>query len=167
MNFNPALRSALYMPASNNRAIEKSRSIPADAVIFDLEDSVAPAAKPLAREQLQAAFEKGEFGKTTVIRCNAINSAEYLLDLDIVGACKPDAVLLPKVSTVECVETFESDSINRGIAGRCNVWYMIETTAGLINLKDIVQTGVASRCKLSGLVPVSYTHLTLPTILLV
>lgn len=152
MNSIPRLCSALYLPASNSRAIEKSRSIPADAIIFDLEDSVAPAAKKDAREQLVAAFKEGGFGKTTVVRCNAINSADYLLDLDILGACQPDAVLVPKVFDVESVGTFESDTINRGIAGKFNTWYMIETAAAVVNLKEIVQAGIGTRSQLSCLV---------------
>ncbi len=152
MNSTPRLCSALYLPASNTRAIEKSRTIAADAVIFDLEDSVAPAAKAEAREQLAAAFKQGGFGKTTVIRCNAINTPDYLLDLDVLGACQPDAVLVPKVSSLENVETFESDTINRGIAGKFNTWYMIETAAAVVNLKEIAQAGIDTRSQLSCLV---------------
>lgn len=145
------LRSALYLPASNARAIEKSRTIAADAIIFDLEDSVAPSARPAAREQLIAAFGQGSFGKPTTIRCNAIGSADYLLDMDTIAACQPDAVLLPKVSSVESVQTFEADAVKRGIAGSFAAWYMIETVAGLIDLKAIVDAGITSRCALQCL----------------
>jgi citrate lyase subunit beta/citryl-CoA lyase len=153
MNKTKPLRSVLYMPASNARAIEKSRTIPADAVIFDLEDAVAPDAKPLAREQLCEAFEQPEFGgSTTVVRTNRINSADYLKDLDTVAACKPDAVLLPKVSTVDDVETFEADAINRGFKNECQTWYMIETAAGLINLREIITAGLDSRFRVGCLI---------------
>jgi citrate lyase subunit beta/citryl-CoA lyase len=146
------LRSALYLPASNARAIEKSRTIAADAVIFDLEDSVAPSAKATARAQLAEAFKQGGFDKTTVIRCNAVESPDYLRDLDTISECLPDAVLIPKVSDVGAVETFESDAINRGVAGKFATWYMIETVAGLMNLKEIVQRGINTRCPLRCLV---------------
>ena len=157
------LRSALYLPASNARAIEKSRTIAADAVIFDLEDAVAPDAKKTAREQLVAAFETPEFGgSTTVVRANPINSADYLLDLDTVALCKPDAILLPKVSSVVDVETFEADAINRGYKGDCKTWFMIETAAGLMNLTEIVKAGLESRFRLECLV-VGHNDLALDT----
>ena len=153
MNNNNLLRSALYLPASNARAIEKSRAIPADAVIFDLEDSVAPEAKSLAREQLCDAFEQPEFGtSTTVVRTNQINTADYLRDLDTVAVCKPDAVLLPKVSTVDDIETFEADAIKRGFKPECQSWYMIETASGLVNLRDIIIAGRKSRFRVGCLI---------------
>lgn len=152
MNNPPSSRSALYLPASNQRAIEKSRSIPADAIIFDLEDSVAPSAKQSARDQLIVAFEEGGFDKPLIIRCNSIGSTDYLQDLDTIAACKPDAVLLPKVSFVSDVETFEADAINREMAGSLHCWYMIETLSGLMHLREIVQAGCDSRCALQCLV---------------
>ncbi|MEM7260244.1 MAG: CoA ester lyase, partial [Pseudomonadota bacterium] len=151
---NPSpLRSALYLPASNARAIEKSRTIPADAVIFDLEDAVAPESKPVARQQLASAFENGDFGGSTmVVRANPINTADYLQDLDTIARCRPNAVLLPKVSSVDDVKTFEADAINRGLNDASQAWYMIETAAGLINLRDIISAGLDSRYSVGGLI---------------
>ena len=161
---NPSpLRSALYLPASNGRAIEKSRTIAADAVIFDLEDAVAVNAKQNARQQLIDAFETPNFGgSATVIRSNPINTADYLKDLDTVAACNPDAILLPKVSSVADVETFEADAINRGYKSECKTWFMIETAAGLMNLTDIVKAGLDSRFRLECLV-VGHNDLALDT----
>ncbi len=157
------LRSALYLPASNARAIEKSRTIAADAVIFDLEDAVAVNAKQNARQQLIDAFETPDFGgSVTVIRSNPINTAEYLNDLDTVAACNPDAILLPKVSSVADVETFEADAINRGYKRECKTWFMIETAAGLMNLTEIVKAGLDSRFRLECLV-VGHNDLALDT----
>lgn len=156
-------RSALYLPASNARAIEKSRTIAADAVIFDLEDAVAPESKSMAREQLRTAFETPDFGgSTTVIRTNPINTGDYLKDLDTIAGCQPDAVLLPKVSSVDDVETFEADAINRGYKNDCSTWYMIETAAGLVNLREIITAGRESRFRVGCLI-VGHNDLALDT----
>jgi citrate lyase subunit beta/citryl-CoA lyase len=93
------LRSALYLPASNQRAIEKSRSLAADAVIFDLEDLVAPDMKAAARANLVLAFEVPRLTPAFESYGNAADSPWIDDDLDTVATCKPDAVLLPKVSS--------------------------------------------------------------------
>ena len=92
-------RSVLYMPGSNARAMEKARELPADAVILDLEDAVAPDAKATARELIIQALKKGGFGNREVlVRINGLDTAWWLDDL-AVAAAGPDAVLVPKVST--------------------------------------------------------------------
>src|SRR5438045_4092975 len=89
-------RSVLYMPGSNARAIEKARTLPADAVILDLEDSVAPDAKAAARRQVTDAVSAGGFGaREVVVRINGLDTQWWLDDLNAVGKAKPDAVLLP------------------------------------------------------------------------
>jgi citrate lyase subunit beta/citryl-CoA lyase len=94
-------RSVLYMPGSNARAIEKARELPADAVIFDLEDAVAPDAKAKARELIIQALQKGGFGSREVlVRINGLDTAWWQDDL-AVAAAGPDAILVPKVSTPE------------------------------------------------------------------
>jgi len=146
-------RSALYVPAINTRAIEKSRSINSDAVIYDLEDSVAPAQKAQAREQLTEAFGKSRNAdKTCLIRSNPIGSADYLKDLQTVVDCKPDILLLPKVCSVEDVEVFEKDAVVAGIPVNMKTWFMIETADGIADLAAIVEAGVNIRWPVTGLV---------------
>src|SRR4029079_6471078 len=92
-------RSVLYMPGSNARAIEKARTLLADCVVLDLEDSVAPDAKASARAQVAAAVKAGGFGKRElIVRINGLDTEWWLDDLDAVIEAHPDAVLVPKVS---------------------------------------------------------------------
>src|SRR5580658_11116397 len=91
-------RSALYMPASNARAIEKARGLACDVVILDLEDAVAPEAKPAARAQAVEAVRAGGFGRReVVIRCNGLATPWGADDLQAAAAAGPDAILVPKV----------------------------------------------------------------------
>ncbi len=93
-------RSVLYMPAANARALEKAKSIPCDAVIFDLEDAVAPDAKPLARQQAAAAVTSAEYGnRELTIRCNGLSTPWGADDLAAAGAAEPSAVVIPKVDS--------------------------------------------------------------------
>jgi citrate lyase subunit beta / citryl-CoA lyase len=92
-------RSALYMPGSNARALEKAKTLAADVLIFDLEDSVAPDAKARARLQVGDAVREGGFGhREIVIRVNELTSEWGAADLTVAAAAQPDAILLPKVS---------------------------------------------------------------------
>src|SRR3981189_1081345 len=92
-------RSVLYMPGSNARAIEKARTLPVDAVILDLEDSVAPDGKAAARKQVADAVAAGGFGaREVVVRINGLDTEWWLDDLNAAAKAKPDAVLVPKVS---------------------------------------------------------------------
>lgn len=156
-------RSALYVPSINARAIEKSRTIDSDAVVFDLEDSVAPAQKQQARKQLAAAFEMPRSeDKTSLIRCNPIGSSDYLQDLHTIRDCKPDAMLLPKVSCVNDVEIFEKDAVAAALPGAIRTWFMIETASGIADLNDIVKAGLQCRWPVAGLV-VGHNDLSLET----
>src|SRR5437764_14794148 len=93
-------RSVLYMPGSNARAIEKARSLPVDAIILDLEDSVAPEAKLTARGQVVDAVRAGGFGpREIIVRINALDTEWWLDDLNAAAKAKPDGVLVPKIST--------------------------------------------------------------------
>src|SRR6202795_4318894 len=94
-------RSLLFMPGSNARALEKARNLPADVLILDLEDSVAPDAKANAREQIAQAIAAGGFGKREVlIRVNTFDSPWWIDDLTMAGKARPDGILVPKVSSV-------------------------------------------------------------------
>jgi citrate lyase subunit beta/citryl-CoA lyase len=123
-------RSALYMPASNARAIEKARSLECDVVILDLEDAVAPDAKVMAREQ---AISAGGFGhREWVIRANGLDTEWGAGDLAAIAGAKCHAVLLPKVSDPDTLRAARA-VLGRGPA----LWAMIETARGLVNLAAI------------------------------
>src|SRR3954454_13022071 len=95
-------RSLLFMPGSNARALEKARTLPADGIILDLEDSVAPEAKAQARDQIATAVTGRGFGKREVlIRVNALDSPWWIDDIEMAGKARPDGILVPKISSVE------------------------------------------------------------------
>lgn len=141
------------MPASNVRAIEKARGLKADAIVFDLEDAVAPAVKPQARSNLIAAFGEGGFGKReTIIRTNAIGSDDYAVDLQTIATCRPNGVLLPKVSSVDQVLCFRQDAHAAGLPTTLQTWFMVETVPALVKLEAIVAAGCAPDYRLACLV---------------
>lgn len=123
-------RSALYLPASNPKALAKARSLPADVVILDLEDAVAPEFKEDARSAAMAAVREGGFGRRElVIRANALGTAWGAADLAAAAAAGPDAVLVPKVNAPEDVRAY--DAALAGAPARTRLWIMIETCACL------------------------------------
>src|SRR6476469_9739653 len=98
------LRSVLYMPASNERALEKAKAIPCDALILDLEDAVAPEAKPAARAAACAAAASGAYGRRELtIRVNGADTEWHADDLAAASAAGPDAIVVPKVSSATAV----------------------------------------------------------------
>ena len=99
MSYRPR-RSVLYMPAANARALAKARTIDCDAIILDLEDAVAPTAKPAARETACEAVRSGRYGyRELVVRVNAVGTAWHEDDLAAVCAAGPDAIAVPKVDS--------------------------------------------------------------------
>ncbi len=131
-------RSALYMPGSNARAIEKARSLQVDAVILDLEDSVAPEAKDVARDQVCAAVKAGGFGpREVVIRVNGLDTTWGEADVAAAAAAGPDAVLLPKASSAADIDRLTGLLRRGGAPDSTRVWAMIETTIGILNLPEI------------------------------
>ena len=146
-------RSVLYLPASNLRAIAKARTLAADSIVFDLEDAVAPLARRDARRNLVAAFAEGGFeSRETVIRTNAVESADFNADLETVAECAPHAVLLPKVSTTTSIDTFTLAAREAGLLESIASWYMIETLAGLWNLRSLLEAGTRAPNRLAALV---------------
>ena len=126
------LRSVLYMPSSNTRALEKAKTIAADAIIFDLEDAVAPDAKEEARGNAVAAATSGEYGnKTLTIRCNGLDTPWGASDLEAAAAAKPAAVVIPKVSGREHLARIAE------VTGDVPLWAMVETPAALFNIREI------------------------------
>ena len=146
-------RSVLYMPGSNARAMEKARELPADAVIFDLEDAVAPDAKAKARELVVEALKKGGFGNREVlVRINGLDTGWWRDDLVAVAAAGPDALLVPKVSTPE-----ELRAVARhltGVRAEANVrfWAMMETPLAMLNARDIAAAAIDKDTRLVGFV---------------
>ncbi|HEU6441072.1 MAG TPA: aldolase/citrate lyase family protein, partial [Microvirga sp.] len=131
-------RSALYLPGSNARAVEKAKTLPADAVIFDLEDAVAPEMKAQARDAVCAAVKAGGYGpRELVIRVNGLGTAWGEADLPAAAAAVPDAVLLPKVSTPENVLEAGRRLRALGAPETVRVWAMIETPLAILQAKDI------------------------------
>ena len=126
------VRSVLYMPSSNSRALDKARTIPADAIIFDLEDAVAPDSKELARDQACAAVASGEYGgKALTIRCNGLDTPWGAADLRAAAAVGPAAVVVPKVSGVEHLRAVAD------LVGGTPIWAMIETPVAVFDVRAI------------------------------
>jgi len=131
-------RSALYMPGSNARAIEKAKTLAADVVIFDLEDAVAPDLKAQAREQVCAAVQAGGYGRRElVIRINALDTPWGEADLAAAVAAAPDAILVPKVSSDETLAAVGLRLRRLGAAERTRIWAMIETPLAILQAESI------------------------------
>jgi len=131
-------RSALYMPGSNARAIEKAKTLAADVVIFDLEDAVAPDAKAQAREQVCAVVQAGGYGlRELVIRINALETPWGEADLAAAIAAAPDAILVPKVSSAETLAAVGLRLRKLGAAERTKIWAMIETPLAILRAENI------------------------------
>lgn len=136
-------RSVLYMPAANERALEKAKSISADAIIFDLEDAVAPDAKQLARGQAIAAATSGEYGnRELTIRCNGLDTPWGADDLAAVGAASaagagPAAVVIPKVSSVAYLNDIDGRLTAAGAPSSLRIWAMVETPTAILDVRAI------------------------------
>lgn len=146
-------RSALYMPGSNERALQKAKTIPADVLILDLEDAVAPDAKPLARDQVCAAVKSGGYGgREVVIRINALETPWGTDDLMAAIAAEPDAVLVPKV--VHAGDVISVAKILQGFHApeKIRLWAMLETPMAILNLRTIAATAVYAENRFSCLV---------------
>jgi len=131
-------RSVLYMPGSNARAIEKARTLPADAVILDLEDSVAPDGKAAARQQVLDAVTAGSFGpREVIVRINGLDTQWWLDDLNAIAKVKPDAVLVPKVSSPGHLEDVAERLVDISADQKIRVWAMMETPLAMLNARDI------------------------------
>jgi len=140
-------RSALYLPASNARAIEKARGLAADIVILDLEDAVAPDAKDEAREAAIAAVEQGGFAAREVaIRANGLDTEWGVRDLAALAQSRADAILVPKVSTADDIARYDAAlaSAHSGM----QLWTMIETCQAVANLDAIARMAASTRLSL-------------------
>jgi len=137
-------RSVLYLPASNARAIEKARSLPADVIVLDLEDAVAPEAKADARAAAVAAIQAGGFGRRELaIRANGLDTPWGADDLAAIAKSGADAVVVPKVSTPADIATCETALA--GAPAELQLWTMIETCAAVGALFDLAALGRSTR----------------------
>jgi citrate lyase subunit beta/citryl-CoA lyase len=140
-------RSALYMPGSNARALEKAKTLAADVVIFDLEDAVAPDAKETAREQVVAAVKGGGYGRRElVIRINGLDTPWGRADLAAALNAAPDGVLVPKVSKPEDLALVASALA--GAPAKVHAWAMMETPLAILNAREIAATAASSDTRL-------------------
>ena len=145
-------RSLLYMPGSNARAMEKARELPADGVILDLEDAVAPDAKAKARELIIAALKQGGFGRHEVIvRINGLDTPWWQDDL-AVAAANPDAILVPKVSGPEPLREVAKHLVGVRAEARVGIWAMMETPLAMLNARDIAAVARDAGSRLAGFV---------------
>src|SRR5215467_12195308 len=131
-------RSVLYMPGANTRALEKARSLPADALIFDLEDAVAPDSKETARTNVVAAAWSKAYGKREiVIRCNGIATPWGEADIAAIATSGADAILVPKVESAATVTHVVSLLDTAGAPDSMTVWAMMETPKGILRAEEI------------------------------
>lgn len=139
-------RSALYMPAANPRALEKARTLDADVLIFDLEDSVAPEAKHEGRDHLAAAMHQGGYEpREIVIRINHLTTPWGVDDLAVAARLQPAAVLVPKVNGAA-----DLVPIREALPSEIAIWAMIETPHSLFNLMEIAGAGLGLSCLIMG-----------------
>lgn len=134
---NHPYRSVLYIPGSKERALDKARSLPADAIIFDLEDAVAPDAKAEARETLAASLREGGYGKRIkIVRINALTTEWGLEDVRVLRDAGADAILLPKVNSPSDV-----DALADLLPPTMPIWVMMETPVSVFNAREIAAHG--------------------------
>ncbi|MGW3245936.1 HpcH/HpaI aldolase/citrate lyase family protein [Streptomyces sp. NPDC001070] len=131
-------RSVLYMPGANERALEKAKSLPTDALILDLEDSVAPDAKADARKRVAAAAASGEYGyREVTIRVNSPGTPWHEDDLRAAAEAGPDAVVVPKVDSAETVHAIERALEAAGAPDHTAIWAMVETPRAMLDARAI------------------------------
>ena len=133
-------RSVLYMPGANTRALEKAKSLPADSLILDLEDAVAPDAKAQARENIRAALVTGFGHREAVVRINGLNTQWGLDDLKAFADTKADAILLPKVESASQIREVASLLKQFNPASTLKIWAMIETPLAIFTLPEIASS---------------------------
>jgi citrate lyase subunit beta/citryl-CoA lyase len=142
-------RSVLFMPGSNARAVEKARMLPADALILDLEDAVAPDAKETARALVCEAVKTGFGRREVIVRINALSTPWGARDLLAAAAVKPDAILVPKVSTpqeLHAVDEKLADEHDSSLA----LWAMVETPLAILNIAALAGAGGRLACLVMG-----------------
>jgi citrate lyase subunit beta/citryl-CoA lyase len=145
-------RSVLYMPGSNPRALEKARELPADVLILDLEDAVAPEAKLQARDAVVKAVQKGFGDREVLVRINGLDTRWWVEDIDAATSAHPDAVLVPKVSSPRQLQDLAARLVDMGTDPHVRVWAMMETPLAMLNVRDIAAAALDSETRLAGFV---------------
>jgi citrate lyase subunit beta/citryl-CoA lyase len=145
-------RSVLYMPGSNARALEKARDLPADGLILDLEDAVAPEAKVVARDNIVKALKTGFGDREVLVRINGLDTRWWVDDIDAAAAAEPDAILVPKVSTPKQLQDLAARLVDMGTHPSVRVWAMMETPLAMLNVGQIAHAALDSETRLAGFV---------------
>jgi citrate lyase subunit beta/citryl-CoA lyase len=146
-------RSLLFMPGSNARALEKARNLPADGFIFDLEDSVAPDAKAMARDQIAQAIAAGGFGgREILIRVNTLDSPWWMDDITMAGKARPDGILVPKISRAEDFTAIARCLGDVDAPASIRVWAMIETAHAVLHAEELAVASRNLETRLAGFV---------------
>ena len=146
-------RSVLYVPGTNARALEKAATLPVDAVILDLEDSVAPEAKEAARGRVAEAVKARAFGpREVIVRINGLDTDWWLADVDMIHAAKPDAVLVPKVGRAGTLENLAGRLMDIGADHAIRVWAMMESPLAILHASEIAAMAHDIETRLSCLV---------------
>jgi len=146
-------RSLLFMPGSNARALEKARNLPADGIILDLEDSVAPDAKAVARDQIASAIVAKGFGKREIlVRVNSLDTSWWSDDVAMAGKARPDGILVPKVSSVEDLKVIADRLDQIGADPSIRVWAMIETARAVLHAEELAAASRDPKTRLAGFV---------------
>ncbi len=144
-------RSVLYMPGSNTRALEKGKTLPADALILDLEDAVTPDAKAEARRQVCAAVKAGGYGRReVVVRVNGLHTPWGRDDLAQASEVGPDAILLPKLVSVGMVREAERLMEQHGAPENMAIWCMMETPLDVLHAEEIASSSPRIACLVVG-----------------
>jgi len=143
-------RSVLYMPATNSRAMEKAKTLRADALILDLEDAVAPDAKTAARDAVVAAVKGGGYGaREVIVRINSLDTEWGIDDLDAAAKAGPDAILFPKISTSADIARANEHLEKRDADHKLALWLMIETPLAILNIKELASTAKSVGARLA------------------
>lgn len=144
-------RSVLYMPGSNARALDKARSLPADALILDLEDAVSPDSKDVARAQIGDALKAGGYGfRELIVRTNGLETPWGVDDLKALAPLGPDAILLPKVEDPATILKAEALLSEVGAPAKTTIWAMMETPLGILRAAEIAAASKRLTCFVMG-----------------
>jgi len=139
-------RSLLYMPGDKAKVLEKAKTLPADTLMFDLEDAVAPDNKPAARDAVAAATQAGGYGqRELVIRINGLDTEWGEADLQAAVSAGPDAVLVPKVETGDDIRQLDAALTKAGAPDTLGLWVMIEMPKAVLNIQEIAAAAEATR----------------------
>ncbi len=131
-------RSVLYMPGSNARALEKGRTLAADALILDLEDAVAPDQKAVARQQICDAISEGGYGmRELLVRVNGLQTEWGYEDITTMATSGAHGIVLPKVESADAIRMVENVLVENGAPDDLNIWCMIETPLGVLHAERI------------------------------